>query len=257
METRESFWEKDKYFEKIYNLYEDNLDELYIQAENSIVRKEYGRGGEVMHRGFYCPSPIQDIIIGNCNRGRLIKNPRKPPDYEYGFDQDGKLLSVKQFFNEIGNAYETELLFYEGDTVNSVSYQKEEWGNRIGWLTRCVYENGLIKTYDMASIFDPRESWEERREFQKQIRGLCHNVAKALSEESFRDYIENCENGQNDYTAKICSDMHTENFEYKDKILVSSTLEGYNFDLNILRQDEYFYEVDFDGKIISYAHKKE
>lgn len=47
---------------------------------------QYTIGGETLHRGYYCPSLIKDIVIGNCNRGRLVRNTKKAKKitYEYG-----------------------------------------------------------------------------------------------------------------------------------------------------------------------------
>lgn len=258
MESTESFQEKDKYFEKLYNLYKDNLDELYIGAENNVVRKEYGRGGEVIHRGFYCPSPVQDIIVGNCNRGKLVKNPRKQPDYEFGFDRDDRLILVKQFCVYNNNIPPTtELLFYDSDEVNSILYQKDDkYSFRISQLTRCVYENGSIKTYDSAGVFDPSADRTEMLNFfKKTCPKINEKFTKGLQKNEFlKPYVRAWEYDlNNNYEPKICTDITTENFEYKDKILVVSTLESYNFDVKIIQQSKYFYNYDDNRKIISYT----
>lgn len=56
---------------------------------------QYARGGVLLPRGFYCPSPVRDLIIGNSNRGKLLKKaPKVPPDYTYYFDELGQLSAV-------------------------------------------------------------------------------------------------------------------------------------------------------------------
>ncbi len=37
------------------------------------MRHEIGLGGELMHRGYYCPSLIEDVVVGNTKRGRISK----------------------------------------------------------------------------------------------------------------------------------------------------------------------------------------
>ncbi|XEC94050.1 hypothetical protein AB6A23_22320 [Paenibacillus tarimensis] len=59
--------------------YADQLPQLRVAAEKNIVRLAYSKGGEVIHRGFYCPSPVMDIIIGGMKRGRLFK--KKIPNW--------------------------------------------------------------------------------------------------------------------------------------------------------------------------------
>lgn len=61
----------------LYREYEPCYDKLFDYAQSAICSTEYGRGGEFFHRGYYCPSPILDIIVGNANRGKLIKCSRK------------------------------------------------------------------------------------------------------------------------------------------------------------------------------------
>ena len=46
---------------------------LYQKQLEKVMYKEYALNGETIHRGYYCPSPIRDIVISNCNRGRLLK----------------------------------------------------------------------------------------------------------------------------------------------------------------------------------------
>lgn len=262
MELIENFYKKDKYFEALYNSYKNKLDYFYDQAERQTVRKEYARGGEIIHRGFYCPSTVQDIIIGNCKRGKLVKKPRKTPDYEYWFDDNDRLILVKQLCTyDIKISPTIELLFYNGRTVNSVLYQKDKFDSegeiRISSLSKCIYENGLIKNYDFANIFvDPLE---DRTEMFRYLNKICPKIneelAKGLKKSEFlRPYVREFEFDKNNCnSAKICNEILTENFEYNDTVLVSSTLESYNFDVNIISQSKYFYNYDDNKKMISYT----
>ncbi|MEH6949139.1 hypothetical protein V7068_19130, partial [Bacillus sp. JJ634] len=80
------------------NEYEDKLSQLRTSTEQAITKFEYLKGGETIHRGYYCPSPILDLIVGNAKRGRLLK--RKPDfgkfTYEYGFDIDNRMIRVRE-----------------------------------------------------------------------------------------------------------------------------------------------------------------
>lgn len=259
LESIESFYKKDKYFKDLFYLYKDELDTFYHKAEKQVVHKEFARGGEVIHRGFYCPSPVQDIIIGNCNRGRLIKNPRKTPDYEYGFDKDGRIILVKQFC-----VYDTEisptieLLFYNSNTVNSILYQRNKNLENefcISALTKCIYENGFIKNYDFAEIFDPSENrTEELRKLRKNCRKIELKFTNELEKnDALKPFIREYKCDDNNFEAEICNNIKTENFEYNDNIIASSTWESYNFDIKIISQSKYLYNYDDNKKIISYT----
>ena len=157
LETFENFKEKIEYFNTKYQEYQGKLNYHYNNAKNLTVRKEYARGGEVIHRGYYCPSPVLDKIVGNCKRGKLIKTPRKMPDYEYWIDSDNKIILIKKYCHEI-NTSEIEILLYSTNSVDSVIYQNVEDDpqnlSEILVLSRCIFDNKELKTYDVATMLD-------------------------------------------------------------------------------------------------------
>lgn len=134
--------------------YADKLPQLRAAAEENIVRLAYSKGGEAIHRGFYCPSPVLDLVVGGMKRGRLYK--KKVPkmgkySYEYGFDQDGKLLRVKRankFEVETpDNIFDEEYLIYVGDKEYGLQF------NYLGGLdavSRCTYSGGRLMKYEQC-----------------------------------------------------------------------------------------------------------
>jgi hypothetical protein len=56
--------------------YKDCYDMLAKKTEEQVVRNEYASSGECIHRGFYCPSPVLDKLVGGCNRGKKLNKPR-------------------------------------------------------------------------------------------------------------------------------------------------------------------------------------
>jgi hypothetical protein len=134
--------------------YADKLPHLRAAAEENIARLAYSKGGEAIHRGFYCPSPVQDLIIGGLKRGRLYK--KKIPkygeySYEYGFDQDGKLLRVKRankFEGEIPDIiFDEEYLIYIGNVEYGLQFNNE---GEIDALSRCTYDSGKLIKYEQC-----------------------------------------------------------------------------------------------------------
>jgi hypothetical protein len=135
----------------IKNYYTDKLPELKSLAEKETVRFEYSKGGLTIHRGFYCPSPVYDLIVGNCKRGRLLK---KKPDfpkytYEYSFDKDNNLMRASKI-NELAtqnNQYNEEFLIYNNNIVYGM-----EFGNRgeIDVVSRCTYNKENIIAYERS-----------------------------------------------------------------------------------------------------------
>ena len=76
------------------DLYADDILLMAEDFKSRVTYYEYGIAGTSLHRGWYSPSLIEDIVIGNVSRGRLVRNPRKStkPSFRFGFDQMRRLL---------------------------------------------------------------------------------------------------------------------------------------------------------------------
>ena len=74
--------------------YRDSFEELNQTMEVTGLTQEYGRGGCTLHRGFYCPSPVEDIIVGGCDRGRLVHKLRSNLSQDYVFLKEGDKLRI-------------------------------------------------------------------------------------------------------------------------------------------------------------------
>lgn len=149
------------------------LDALQEHCSNNTVRKVYA-SGSTLHRGYYCPSPTYDIIIGNTKRGKLLKHltTKSNPSHEYGFDKEGKLLYCKTFHNR-RLAY-TEYLIYEDQRALGITISAT--GN-LHILTEEVLHDGRLTDY-FYGLFVPQgneclcyEITTEHYEYDKE--GLC------------------------------------------------------------------------------------
>lgn len=124
-----------------------------------IVRHEYARGGEMLHRGFYYPSLFSDLVIGNCSRGHILKSaPRKAPDYIYSFNKNNQLiLSEKLVYGKIG---QVEKIIYE----NHVEYgltARVGHESEICYFTKRCFEDGKLMSYVSALIHPNKKSEQE------------------------------------------------------------------------------------------------
>lgn len=76
----------------------------------------YGIGSGLPHRGYYCPSLIQDFVIGGSKRGKIVKKKPVTDEYrEYGFDSHNTLI-----YAAYGS--EEEFLFYKKNTEIGITY---------------------------------------------------------------------------------------------------------------------------------------
>lgn len=124
----------------------DHRTDLQIRCLQNTIRKEYA-SGSILHRGFYCPSPVYDIISGNAKRGKLLKKPfiKSKPSHEYGFDVDGYLLYCKRFDNTVVS---TEYLDYSPDTVHGMLLDGEGF---ISVITEETYDQGRLMRFLQCS----------------------------------------------------------------------------------------------------------
>lgn len=124
--------------------YEQKKYEAYQQME--IGKIEYC-GFSDLHRGFYCPSPVYDIIVGNTRRGRLIAKPKANSkiSHKYHYGLDGKLLyDVKS-----GDA--TEYLVTDGATRRGYTIYFE----KLWYIAEETFENGRIVEYLHCCLANP------------------------------------------------------------------------------------------------------
>lgn len=123
-------------FSEIAKKYLPVCKDIYAKLIPDVARKEYSTGGELLQRGYYCESPVIDIIVGNCKRGKLLKRvtSRSTPTYEYCFDENDKLILINYLHSNCA-----EFLEYKNNTVISVTLSLKT--NEIICVTESIYDN--------------------------------------------------------------------------------------------------------------------
>lgn len=135
----------------IRNEYEVQLLHLRALTEKEIVNIQYSKGGETIHRGYYCPSPVLDLIVGGLKRGKLLK--RKPEfgrySYEHCFDSNNRLILVKGVneFTTPESNYNEEYLLHKGNIISGVEF--DQMGDIVA-VSRCTYEKNNIIKYEWS-----------------------------------------------------------------------------------------------------------
>ena len=66
-------------------------------SQRKSMRREEARGGCCISRGYYSRAILEEIVVTNVRRGRLLTGKaRKKPDYEFYFDEkDALILAVR------------------------------------------------------------------------------------------------------------------------------------------------------------------
>ena len=147
--------------QRLFDLYDKYLysyDELRKKALAETCYREYSKGGEGTHRGYYCPSPVIDLVIGNVSRGRLLK--RRPAvnyDYIYYLNEARQIIMVDDFAtweNGSKTLYTREFVFHGENIETSVEYKLDSFLGYIHMYSAslCDYDAGKLRTYQYISF---------------------------------------------------------------------------------------------------------
>ncbi len=133
--------------------------DLYQQGREQVSRWEYSRGGEVLHRGYYCPSPIFDIVVGNASRGHLLKrvSKSKAPDFTYGFSKDGRLVIADGPYCHLEGAYPAlkEVILHTNELQIGLGLEVWQEKYRLNRVSICRYQDGRILSYVLGTGWNP------------------------------------------------------------------------------------------------------
>ncbi len=143
--------------------------QLETALRANAVRVEKSRGGEGIHRGYYCPSLIYDIVVGNCKRGNLCRENNPNARYTHYFDDDNNHIATV-WHNEDGAPIITEYILHRGN--NSVGFSFDNDG-RLQTMAECEYdERGRILAYVLVEFHHFRdevtEYYEERYRYSEE-----------------------------------------------------------------------------------------
>lgn len=121
----------------------------YNEMRTLITNKQYGIGGGCVHRGYYCPSKIIDVVT-NAKRGRVAKKQPALPEHVYGFDALDRLLVIetpnsreyiiRNGANELGITLNGKL-----DFIESIAESTYDETGRVKTYSLYVY-NGLAQS---------------------------------------------------------------------------------------------------------------
>lgn len=218
--------------------YNNSFEELNRAAEEKVVRREYAKGGEVVHRGAYFPGML-DLIIGGMNRGRLLKKPPKDNhyNYEYLFDADDRLICVKSYASDLKyRLTDIEFLIHKDDEVLSLIFERhidDTW--LIHGMSKCKYRNGLLLRYETV--------WFGMKENESMK--ISVDTSKTLADLINMSYL------------KIeCSQIDIEEYQYTEGLVNSFCWHHYTPDLKALEENLVTFHRDEDGDLSTYTIKK-
>lgn len=226
--------EKNRLAEKV-DYYTPLLKNLRDLAVKSAVRKEYSNNESGMYKGYYCPSPVDDLIIGGCRRGKLLKRitKRTNPDKEYLFDSDNRLVAVNSLLD--WKAVRTEVLIYEDNLVTGINI--DNYDNSIIKLSECIYDSdNKIKSFLTASVSSNKATRTKIDEIELEKYSYDES---GLNKAEIISYYE---------SDKVIENIIKKSFE--DNLALETKLDLPDCDTNYER---YIFHHDNDGFIDKYV----
>lgn len=142
------FKERINQLKKMYKEYKNKRELLKQQTDMHVSRIEHAKGGQVLHRGYYCPSLVKDKYLGNAKRGKIYKRTPKfgQYDYEYGFNHVNQLVRVKKVheFTTATDFFDEEYLLYQDNVVWGIGFNHHK---ELNTISKCTFDQGQLISY--------------------------------------------------------------------------------------------------------------
>mgnify|MGYP004473848089 FL=1 len=224
----------------LFKEYCDKYDELNAKFSAVPVAKyEYCNGvkGGVW-RGYYNPSPMSDIVVGNANRGRCVMHPRKGCyyRYRYSFDANGKLFVVEDYSEEFGKPkpiiYFDErrrLCFAEDNSDQAAVSEPVLWQKEF-----LIYEVRRVIAPEYDIVLTPELVTMSVCDYDEQGRILRYDRLHWSKHDPIK-----------------YQDLSSEVYEYGENGLLEYAYWGRSF-AGITEVDKYHFNHDDEGRIVSY-----
>ena len=134
-------------------------EKIYGQTVRTVAAKQ-----SWLHRGYYCPSRVYDLVVGNVKRGTLLKRltARSKSYFLYGFDEKDRLLWSKHFYNNCH--IKSEYLLHMGSSIYGFTIDLR---GHLEAITEEVYENNRLVCYRYLLVVS-RESAIEPVEMKQE-----------------------------------------------------------------------------------------
>ena len=135
--------------QRYYRKYKDSLPYFKEETAKKLDHERYGTG-MTLPRGRLCPGNMQELIIGNVKRGRIVKE-YVNPGYVYGYDKEDNLITSDMVEGEIRDR---EYIFWGGPNIQIGLCYNELLGLECGTISEvCYNEQRKIRRYMLGQLY--------------------------------------------------------------------------------------------------------
>ena len=131
-------------------------DQLLIEHSSVGYGREEYCIGATLHRGYYYPSPVYDLLVGNEKRGSLRTKPTRSKNisHRYFFDKSDKLVRIDRFYQERVSG--TEYLCYDGNRILGFTIDRSGF---LAAVSEEVYEGNRLDSFSLMNCYFINEQY--------------------------------------------------------------------------------------------------
>ena len=230
--------------QRYYNQYIDILESEYNKAMKNVVREELSSGSD-MALGFYNPSPVLDLVVGNVHRGKILKRitNRSKPDTKYGFGADGRMVAFSVIRDEPVRGGVHGFVTYDGNSATYLQFQKWHEILDVDWIMQTEYDITGKLTCFTEVLFIGDTCSEMRQEiYTYNEEYMTHYImwdCVPISEDQMDEVLSWCE--------------PSERFNSAINARLAKRAEELKRTRHMVRQDLYLLQHDKDGFFTGYT----
>lgn len=128
--------------------YEKKFPALVDKVKKEIVTEAYSMGDDRLHRGYYCPSLLIDVL-GSGRRGERVECISSEEKFvcKYGFDAQNNII-----YSDPGGQYE-EIIIRENEQEIGIIFSVRSDRLTIWGISECLYQNDHLVSYTYCKYF--------------------------------------------------------------------------------------------------------
>ena len=143
-------------------IYHGNYTHICQLTDRQTAAIKFAKVGKsALHRGYYCPNPIKERLVGNNSRGRLVKTDGPASNFYYNFNCQETLIGAHKKGATINT---DEFLIYTSNVCWGIEYSCKAGNTWLNHISSTVFEEGKV-TLAVDFLFDATRL--------RSIRGWC------------------------------------------------------------------------------------
>ncbi len=206
-------WKDEDAVSEFLNAWREELlllehDALAAEVE-SRIDPAWRRYGRLTHSlmgpmGYFYPSIIEDLVVGNLKRGRLYKTAENPR-YIYDFDVEGRILRIQ----DNGNRNASTFCQWSGQDFSAATFER--------------MEGGMLEITTSALVQYDGEGRMRRSAYAMWLRNLTYitRIAGEVYGE-IRDFRQHCECSSTTSTSDRCQNREEFELFYNEKMKIEA-----------------------------------